>query len=448
MSEKTKKPANPAVVQTVKTIAVLVVICLVCVALLALCNDLLYVSEEEQFNRAMDKIYKDYGGGDEEFNSTFTVGEGAENEFGKISEVYKAKGDAYVIVAEGGGGYKGSVSVYVVVGKTDGSDNVVVIAWLVKDSGGETLMSNITDKQRNSWYVGKSITDYAGADFDVSNNKVAGTTLTSTAINNAVKAACVYGINVLKLVSTPESEARDAVVALLGKDYEGYEFKSVSDGTQFDEYKVGDSTLSFYFEGTKDGADPIAAYVYGQDENRQIVVVKNGLTHAELLAADVVAKSDNATDEIVNKVKSLSYFEYTVHTYGAPEFTFDGKAEIDPAVGTGDKGTVDAVYTSADGTLVITATGNGGYSGGTVTINVVISNGTIAGWYIVSNDKQSFLPNIEAVWDTQAKDWYVHSPIDKDIALGNNKVAGTSMSSTAINNAVNMACAYARSLAQ
>lgn len=49
--------------QAVKAVAVLVVICLVCCLLLALCNDLLYVTEEEKFNRAMKDLSRVLFGG-------------------------------------------------------------------------------------------------------------------------------------------------------------------------------------------------------------------------------------------------------------------------------------------------------------------------------------------------------------------------------------------------
>lgn len=444
MAEKVKKEVkNPALVSAVKAVAVLVIICLICGLLLALCNDLLYVSDDEKLSRAMKKIYSAYQS-DDEFNKNFKL-ENATNSYGTITEVKKSTDGAYVISAKGGGGYKGTVTVYVVVGNASSGKDVVIKAWTVKEHDGETFLGNITDTHKSTWYVNKSITAYNDADFALSNNKVSGTTLSSTAINNAVKAACVYCIDVLKLVSTPESEARDAVVALLGSDYDGYTFTSVADADGFSEFTIGDGallTLGFYFEGTKDGADTLEAYVYGEGQDRQIVVVTSGLTHEERLAADVVAQSDNASEAVVSKVKGLSYFEYLVHK-SHEGFEFAGMGEVD-ADFTAANGTVNKIYTSTDGSIVIEATGTGGYQDGTVTINVVIADGVIKGWWIVSHEKQSFLPNI--INSADAKNWYVGTSIDDDIELGNNKVTGTTMSSTAINNAINTACSYARSL--
>lgn len=446
MAEKVKKEVkNPALVQAVKAVAVLVIICLVCALLLALCNDLLYVSDEEKLSRAMKKIYPNYGDGDKDFNEHFKLDSAtATNAYGTITEVKKAEDGAYVISAKGGGGYKGTITLYVVVGNATNGKDVVIKAWTVKEHDGETFLGNITDTHKSTWYVNKSITAYNDAAFALSNNKVSGTTLSSTAINNAIKAACVYCIDVLKLVSTPESEARDAVVALLGADYDGYTFTNVADKDGFSEFAVGEQALSFLFEGTKADSDTLEAYVYGEDDNRQIVVVTSGLTHDERLAADVVAQSDNASDEIVEKVKSLSYFEYLVHKSYAG-FEFAGMDEVD-ADFAGANGTVNKIYLSTDGAIVIEATGNGGYEGGTVTINVVIADNVIKGWWIVSNEKQSFLPNI--INSADAQNWYVGTAIDGDLTLGNNKVSGTTMSSTAINNAINTACEYARNLAE
>ena len=451
--EKTKKTMNPALKQSLIAIAVLVVICLVCGLLLALCNDLLYVSDEEKLNRAMAKIYADYKS-DDEFNKNFTLSNNT-NTYGTVTEVKKSTDGAYVISSKGGGGYKGTVTIYLVVKQetAGGKLDTVIKAWSIKEHDGETFLGNITSKQQETWYVGKSIAEYDSAAFALANNKVSGTTLSSTAINNAVKAACVYCIDVLKLVSTPESEAKDAIYALLGAEYADYTFTSVADADGFSEYKVGDNSLSFYFEGTKSGAASLEAYVYGEGDDRQIVVVTAGLTHADRLQAEVVAKSDNATDEVVNKVKGLSYFEYLVHKSHA-EFEYAGMAEVDSAF-TATIGTVNGVYKSTDGSVVIQATGNNGWEDGTITINVVIANGVIKGWWIVSNEKQSFIGNINDAWNEKVKNWYVGSSINEDIALVDdetvdgvlvpgNKLTGTTFTSTAINNAVNTACKYAR----
>ena len=454
MAEKTRKPMNPALRQWLVPIAVLVCICLVCGLLLALCNDLLYVSDEDKLNRAMGKIYSAYGEGDKEWNAANANFAAVDNDYGTITDIKKAADGAYVISAKGGGGYNsGGVTIYLVVKQevVNGKNDAIIKAWTIKENDGQTFLGNITGKQQTSWYVGKSITDFKGDGFAVSNNKVSGTTLTSTAINNAVKSACQYCVDDLKLVSTPESEARDALVELLGADYASYTFTSVADADGFAGFKVGEQELSFYFEGS-DGTNSVEAYVYGEGADRQIVVVKAGLTHAERLAQEVVAKSDNAADDVVNKVKGLSYFEYLVRK-SHEGFVYAGMAEVDSSF-TSDKGTVGKVYTSTDGSVVIQATGNGGWEEGTVTINVVIANGTIKGWWIVGHEKQSFLQgNILEDWDN-CKKWFVGESIDTVFTTATpdknpteGKGSGATYSENAITNAINTACAYARSLA-
>ena len=450
MAEKAKQ-TNPAVIQAVKAVAVLVIICLVCGALLALCNDLLYVDEDTKLARAMQKIYADYGTGDKEFNEANKSFSAVKNDYGTVTDVKKAQDGAYVISAKGGGGYKGTVTVYVVVKQqvTNGKTDAFVMAWTIKEHDGETFLGNITSKQQSSWYVNKSITEFNSASFALANNKVSGTTLSSTAINNAVKSACQYSIDVLKLVSTPESEARDAVLALLGATGEGYTFSSVADSEAFAEFAVGEQALSFYFEGSKANADSLEAYVYGEGSDRQIVVVKSGLTHEERLAQDVVAASDNASADVIAKVKGLSYFESLVHKSYA-EFAFAGEETVGATHG---NGIVNKVYKSTDGAIVVEAKGNGGFEGGTITINVIISGGTIKGWWIVSHENQSFLAgNILSKWDT-VKEWFVGQSIDTVLPTvtpdnGEGKGTGATWSENAIINAINTACEYAGSLAE
>ncbi len=438
MAEKVKKPANPALIAAVKAVAVLVCICLVCVALLALCNDLLYISDDEKLARAMSAIYADYGTGDKEFNDSYTLTNG-KNSFGEVTDVKKAQDGAYVLTSKGGGGYKGTVTIYIVI-KQEGSGaqmDAVVKAWTVKEHDGETFLGNIGDAQRKSWYVDQSITLYNSDAFALNNNKVTGTTLSSTAINNAVKAACDYCVNVLELVSTPESDAIKATSALSGLD--GYTFSvAASDG--LDDYKVGDTALSFVLQGVKDGADELEAFVYGSGDDVQIVVCKSWLTHQERARQDPVAKTANVSDEVVAKVKGLSYFEHRVRQSLA-DFEFVGTEETitQPA---GINGTINKVYNGTNGT-VIEATGTGGYSNGTVTVDVVIGDDAIKAWWIVGNEGQTFINRFFDDWANVSK-WYVGSSINDPIALGDNKVTGASMSSTAINNAVNAACSYAK----
>ena len=108
MAEKTNIVKNVnnnekgTALQAVKAVAVLVVICLVCCLLLALCNDLLYVTEEEKFNRAMRKIYPEFSLAEEvaldsKYSSNATYGE--------VLSVFKSTDGAYILQTKGIGGF-------------------------------------------------------------------------------------------------------------------------------------------------------------------------------------------------------------------------------------------------------------------------------------------------------------------------------------------------------
>ena len=97
---------------------------------------------------------------------------------------------------------------------------------------------------------------------------------------------------------------------------------------------------------------------------------------------------------------------------------------------------------STDGAIIVEATGNGGFENGTVTINVIIADREIKGWSIVSNTEQSYIDKI--INSNATTTWYIGNSIDGALELGNNKVTDATRSSTAINNAINAACYYAR----
>lgn len=425
--KKTKSTAA----ESAKTVAILVAICLFCCVLLAVCNDVFYVSEEDQLQRAIAKVYP--GTFSSPVAQTLDSAAAENSAYGKVTAVYKSAEGDYIIRSQGIGGYGGTVTLYVAVRSSDAT----IVGWSIVESDGETLLGNITSSIQKTWYVGSRV----DADLLLADNKVSGTTLSSRAINNAVNMAAYYCINGLKLISTPESEARDAVVALLG---EGYTLNVVDDADYLAACVAGDSALSFYFEAVKDDVQ-LAVYVYGEDSNRQIVAVKDNVTHTERLEESAVAaKSGNASAEVVSQAQNRSYFEYKVQKSHAG-FTYDGLAELDADFAANEAyGSVDKVFTSADGSIVVQATGIGGFSDGTVTVNVIIADGVIKGWYIVSSQSQSYISNITAA---QEASWYVGQSISSEIALGDNKVSGVTRSSTAINNAVNMACYYARNIA-
>lgn len=438
----TKEMKRGTIIQAVKAVAVLVCICLVCGALLALCNDLFYVTDEVKFDRAMQKIYPQFSLASD---SPALDSNGSSTPYGKVINVYKSSDGAYVMEAQSNsvGFGNGNVTLYVAI--SSGAEPTIV-GWAIKDNVGQTFIGNITAKHQKTWHIGKSITEVQPTvEADKNQGKGSGATHTENAIANAINTACYYAINTLKLISTPESEAKDAIVALLGDKADGYNFAAVSDSDYLEVNKVGEKALSFYFQGTKADSNTLVAYVYGEDENRQIVVVDDSLTHAERLQETaVIAKSANVEDAIVAQAQSCSYFEYQIRKSHAA-FEYAGMGEIDSQFATQDKGEVIKVYTSTDGAVVVQALGKGGFSNGTVTLNVVIAESTIKGWSIVANVGQSYIGTIKPEHMTK---WYVGQSIGGSLELGDNKVTGTTMSSTAINNAINMACYYARNTLQ
>lgn len=288
--------------EALKTVSVLVIICLVCGALLAVCNQLLYVSDAEKLDRAMQKIYPDFvSDGDHKVDPAFQ----SNSMYGNIKAVYPSKDGAYVIEAVGIGGYKGTVTLYVVVG-----GDAIIKAWTIKESQGETLLSNFSDKQYKSWYVGKEIsTDF---DYKTENFYIAGTTMTSNAIANAVKMASYYCMNALGLGENPELEAKTATLALLGDAYSAYELSAPialtamvdASNSLASVWSTADNSIAYYFTGTGDNGD-IQAFVYGEKDNYTIVVTSGN--------GEVVAKTDNASDDLVAKVTAGKLVQVAVN---------------------------------------------------------------------------------------------------------------------------------------
>ncbi len=288
--------------EAVKTVSVLVIICLVCGALLAVCNQLLYVSDAEKFDRAMQKIYPDFVlDGEHKLDDAFD----SNPMYGSIKTVYPSKDGAYVLEAVGIGGYKGTITLYVVVGS-----DAVIKGWSIKESQGETLLSNFSDKQFKSWYVGKEIsTDF---DYKTEGFYITGTTMTSNAIANAVKMASYYCMNALGLGENPELEAKTAAMALLGADYASYELsapialtsKVSATETLANVWSTAENSIAYFFTATGDNGD-LQVFVYGEKDNYTIVATSNGV---------VVAKTDNASDELVAKVTAGKLVQVTVNS--------------------------------------------------------------------------------------------------------------------------------------
>ena len=222
-----------------------------------------------------------------------------------MTKVYKSKDGAYVLTAKGIGGYGGTVTLNVAVG---GKDDPTFKGWTIVESEGETLLGNITKKHYSTWYIGKRLDD----SLELGSNYVTGTTMTSNAINNAINMVAYYCMNVLKLGSNPEGEAKQAVLDLLGEGYTDYELTTynilntvISDGKKVSD-KLSDDTnkITYYMAGSGDNGD-IAVYVYGSDDSRKIVVRSGN---------EVIAKTENVNGDetfyaniLATRVMSFKY---------------------------------------------------------------------------------------------------------------------------------------------
>ena len=308
MAEKTKKPANPALIAAVKAVAVLVCICVVCVALLAVCNEFLYIDDEERFSRAMRDVYSGYVPADG-FEADLTH---ASAPTGSIENVYKSTDGVYIIEALGNDGYQGgTVTLYVLI-----NPDATIKSWAIKENTLQSYIARVPSDAGTKWYVGKRVDEEFVKD-------MTGATVikTTDAIYNAVKAAAWYCLNTesvkneLGLIDK-EGLARDAVKQLLGDGYADYDFAPVNvssatvDGTKSVADALSDDAdkLSYLFRVSKDG-DVLFAYVYGE-ETLKIVAVKDG---------EILSKSEGVedTDAIVANILANRIYTFTFGSYNA-----------------------------------------------------------------------------------------------------------------------------------
>lgn len=352
MSETSKKSS---VIQAVKAVAVLVIICLVCVALLALFNDVFYISDEERarraelkINKSLKEVYPNFEQ-DASFDGTLNSQFATNPSYGSVSKAVKSTDGAFIIAASDAGvGYgKTPLTVLVAISK-----DAEIVAWKISDGGAETQLDNLKGVEK-SWYIGQNISSA----FEM--QKVAGTTMSSRAIYNAIQMACFYAINALHLGSNPEGDAKEAVTALLASNnVTGVELTTVVgvlNATVTKDKKISDylsdgaDTVSYMFTG-KNGETEITAYVYGAEENLKLVV---------LHGADVFT-SENVTsaDAIYGKALAFRYVS----------MTFAG-ATLSAAI-------VEADSTSANGEMVYTVVGfaGKGYVPGKYTLKVTVEN--------------------------------------------------------------------------
>lgn len=354
--------------QAVVAVAVLVAICLVCGLLLALCNDLLYVTPEEKFNRAMQKVYPDFqleSGWDERPNAQFSQND----TYGSVSAVYKSTDGAYVLETTGIGGFNGgTVTLYVAV---SGDEEPVIKGWTITANAGQSFIGNITENHQKTWFIGDSISEVQATDGFGS-----GATFTENAICNAINMASYYCMNALGLGSNPEGEALQAAMELLGADYASYTLagrgnvlkaSAGSAGTVAKLLSTDTDTLSYLFTGTGDKGD-VQAFVYGEDENRKIVIV----------TAEGIVKSDNVADgdAIIEAVSAHAVYAATVGSKEMFAVTVEravGESGTDYTVAGLGIGTVPGTYV-----IKVTVAEENGV--GKVTAITMVTNGFVPGY--------------------------------------------------------------------
>lgn len=182
-----------------KSLAVLIAIVLVAGALLAICNDLLYISDEERLARSLSKIY----GKEVTAEEVELTDEERSYTYGTVDAVYYVHDDGnYLFQTTGKGGYSngnGTVTVWTIVTCTgtreEGNLALTGIEKVVYDSNeGQSFISTLGDsfyaafaEQDERVAEGGYFTTTAGSD-DIY-NIASGASESSNAACNAVNTA-------------------------------------------------------------------------------------------------------------------------------------------------------------------------------------------------------------------------------------------------------------------
>ena len=174
-----------------RSIIVLVVIAVVLGGALAILNDVLYVSVEEEVNRAIKKIYgMEIGWEEVELNSEYSKNA----EMGEINTVYFLEDGNYLMQSVGTNGYKnGTVTLWVVLSFEMGQiQSIEKISYASNTS--QSLMSTF-----DADFYGRYIQNFDGDYFDATDTQyvVGGATRTSRAITNSINMALYYANNAL-----------------------------------------------------------------------------------------------------------------------------------------------------------------------------------------------------------------------------------------------------------
>lgn len=165
--------------QYIKPITVMLSIILLCGGLLAILSDLLFVTQEERIQRAIDKIYSEESVQLEQTIDISAIDMTEFNDIGAIKACYKLDNGDYLVLSTGKKGYSnGTVTTYVAIDKDLKVKNVVEDSYT-----GQTLMAKLSNLYEN--FIGKSASDSQ----DEVKEVVTGATYSATAASNSVYVA-------------------------------------------------------------------------------------------------------------------------------------------------------------------------------------------------------------------------------------------------------------------
>ena len=273
--------------QSFKCVLVLLIILLLSGSLLTVAYGFMEVTEEERFNRAINKIY-----GYE--MKTEAVEFDGEQGIYTTSEIILARKDTngdYLVQSKGSGGYVNTVTCWVLVDVENGKIKKVAKV-VIGGSDGETLLNNID-------YLDKFTTvEYTeGFEFTPGNGFVtSGASMTSNAIDNAVNGALNFVNSVCLGIADP---------------YADYEYTDYIDmPATVDNWVISDGEIKYTIV-TKDNR-PAKSFTFGVTVSadktiKSIEIIKAGSVSGGKLTAEqynalVQEQAENAVG------KDLEYF--------------------------------------------------------------------------------------------------------------------------------------------
>lgn len=292
-----------------KCIIVLLAIVLICGILLTICNTLFYVSDEERFARALNKIYgyevTTEEVSTEEFETSYTNG--------TVNSAYYVTDDGnYLVNVTGTNGYQGgTVTCWVVVVMTDGA--VSGVGNVVIDSNsGQSYISKVSDDALA--YFGENYE--SGGSFAVSDIKseglTGGATYSMTAIVNAVNTALEFVRSQLATGSEEVATDAERLETVIAGIYEGnVTFEEVDITELTCEYDNG--TVNSVFE-LSDGnyivnATGTGGFPSGNGTVTCWIVVE--MTEGKVSGIGTVAIDSNENQSWIGNItdETLAYFE-------------------------------------------------------------------------------------------------------------------------------------------